>query len=68
MSGENQYPEGIGRVAVSNEQRERLERLERQARIAREAEMRDVAINVLGVGPEDVSRALRGVLTEEDER
>jgi hypothetical protein len=68
MSGENQYPEGIERVVVSDEHRERLERLERQARVAREAEMRDVAINVLGVSPEDVSRALRGVLTEEGER
>jgi hypothetical protein len=68
MSGENEYPAGVERVAGSAEHRERLERLERQARVAREAEMRDVAINVLGVGPEDVSRALRGVLTEEDER
>jgi hypothetical protein len=68
MSGENQYPEGIERLAISAEHRERLARLERQARVAREAEMRDVAINVLGVGPEAVSRALRGVLTEEDER
>jgi hypothetical protein len=68
MNGENQHPESIERVAPTGEHRERLGRLDRQVQRAREAEMRDVAVNVLGVDPEDVARALRGVLTEQDER
>jgi hypothetical protein len=47
---------------------ERLERLELQAHRARVAEMRDVAVEVIGVPPTEVARALRGVLTEQDER
>jgi hypothetical protein len=68
MSGENHHPAAIERDTATDEHRARLKRLEQQVHRAREAEMRDVAINVLGVDADDVARALRGVLTEEDER
>ena len=68
MTSDNQDPQAIEREMATPEHRGRLKRFERQAQRAREAEMRDVATEVLGVDPEVVARALRGVLTEEDER
>lgn len=68
MTSDNQDPQAIERDMATPEHGGRLKRFERQAQRAREAEMRDVATEVLGVDPEVVARALRGVLTEEDER
>jgi hypothetical protein len=65
---EHRHRQAMQHDAATAEHRRRLERLARQARRAREAEMGDVATNVIGVAPEDVARALRGVLTEHDER
>jgi hypothetical protein len=67
MSQEQRW-KTVGRDAATREQRDRTERLERQVQRARAAEMRDVAVEVLGIDRDDVARALRGVLTESDER
>jgi hypothetical protein len=66
MSQEQRW-KTVGRDAATREQRDRTERLERQVQRARAAEMRDVAVEVLGLDRDDVARALRGVLTESDE-
>ena len=52
---------------VATEYRERLERFRRQAEHARETEVSRIAIDVLGVPPDDVARALRGNLSQDDE-
>ena len=52
---------------VAAEHRERLERFRRHADRVREAEVSRIAIDILGVPPDDVARALRGNLTEDDE-
>jgi hypothetical protein len=52
---------------VAAEHRERLERFRRHADRVREAEVSRIAIDILGVQPDDVARALRGNLTEDDE-
>jgi len=49
------------------EHRERLERFRRHAERVRETEVSRIAIDVLGVQPDDVARALRGNLTQDDE-
>ena len=49
------------------EHRQRLERFRRDADRVREMEVSRIAIDVLGVQPDDVARALRGNLTEDDE-
>jgi len=49
------------------EHRERLERFRRHAERVRETEVSRIAIDVLGVPPDDVARALRGNLTQDDE-
>jgi hypothetical protein len=52
---------------VAAEHRERLERFHRQAEHIRDTEVSRIAIDVLGVQPDDVARALRGNLTAHDE-
>jgi hypothetical protein len=52
---------------LATEHRERLERFRRQAEGARETEISRIAIDILGVHPDDVARALRGNLTRDDE-
>jgi hypothetical protein len=52
---------------VAAEHRERLERFRRHAERVRETEVSRIAIDILGVPPDDVARALRGNLTHEDE-
>jgi hypothetical protein len=49
------------------EHRERLERFRRHAEGVRETEVSRIAIDILGVPPDDVARALRGNLTPDDE-
>ena len=49
------------------EHRERLERFRRHAERVRETEVSRIAVDVLGVQPDDVARALRGNLTQDDE-
>ena len=49
------------------EHRERLERFRQHAERVRETEVSRIAIDVLGVQPDDVARALRGNLTQDDE-
>jgi hypothetical protein len=51
---------------LASEHRERLERFRQQAERARETEVSRIAIDILGVAPDDVARALRGNLTEDD--
>jgi hypothetical protein len=52
---------------IAEEHRERLERFRRDAERVRETEVSRIAIDILGVPPDDVARALRGNLTGEDE-
>jgi len=52
---------------VAAEHRERLERFRRHADRVRVAEVSRIAVDILGVQPDDVARALRGNLTEDDE-
>ena len=52
---------------VATEHRERVERFRRHARRVRDTEVSRIAIDILGVPPDDVARALRGNLTEDDE-
>ena len=52
---------------VATEHRERLERFRQQAERVREVEVSRIAIDVLGVQPDDVARALRGNLTRDDD-
>ena len=52
---------------LTSEHRERLERFRQQAEHAREAEVSRIAIDILGVDPDDVAHAIRGNLTQEDE-
>ena len=52
---------------LAAEHRERLERFHRHAQRVREAEVRRIAVDVLGVPADDVARALRGNLTRDDE-
>jgi hypothetical protein len=52
---------------IGTEHRERRERFHRQADRARETEVARIAIDVLGIHPDDVARALRGNLTRDDE-
>ena len=52
---------------LATEHRERLERFRRHAERARETEVSRIAVDVLGVRPDDVARALRGNLTQDDE-
>jgi hypothetical protein len=52
---------------VGTAHRERLERFRRHAQRVRETEVSRIAIDILGVPPDDVARALRGNLTEDDE-
>ena len=53
------------RLAV--EHRERLERFRRRAERVRETEVSRIAVDILGAQPDDVARALRGNLTQDDE-
>ena len=55
------------RDQLAAEHRERLERFRRHADRVREAEVSRIAIDILGVQPDDVARALRGNLTQDDE-
>jgi hypothetical protein len=52
---------------LTTEHRERLERFRQRAEHAREAEVSRIAIDILGVQPDDVAHAIRGNLTQEDE-
>jgi hypothetical protein len=52
---------------VAAERRERLERFRRHAERVREAEVRRIAVDILGVPPDRVARALRGNVTRDDE-
>jgi len=52
---------------LATEHRERLERFRRDAERVRETEVSRIAVDVLGVRPDDVARALRGNLTQDDE-
>jgi hypothetical protein len=52
---------------LASEHRERLDRFRRQAEQARETEVTRIAIDILGVHPDDVAHAIRGNLTQEDE-
>ena len=52
---------------IATEHRERLERFRREAERVRETEVSRIAIDVLGGPPDDVARALRGNLTQDDE-
>ncbi len=52
---------------LAAEHRERLERFRRHAERARETEVSRIAIDILGVQPDSVARALRGNLTRDDE-
>jgi len=52
---------------LATEHRERLERFRQQAEQARETEVSRIAIDILGVHPDDVAHAIRGNLTQEDE-
>ena len=52
---------------LANEHRERLERFRQHAERVRETEVSRIAVDVLGVQPDDVARALRGNLTQDDE-
>jgi len=52
---------------LATEHRERLERFRRHAERVREAEVSRIAIDIFGVQPDDVARALRGNLTQDDE-
>ena len=49
------------------EHAERLKRFREQAERTRERDVKQIAVDVLGVAPADVARALRGNLTKEDE-
>ena len=51
----------------ANEHRERLERFRRRAERVRGTEVGRIAIDVLGVHPDDVARALRGDVVQADE-
>jgi hypothetical protein len=55
------------REQLAAEHRERLERFRQHADRVREAEVSRIAIDILGVRPDDVARALRGNLTQDDE-
>ena len=52
---------------LATEHRERLERFRQHAERVRETEVSRIAIDILGVQPDDVARALRGNLTQDDE-
>jgi hypothetical protein len=52
---------------VAADHRQRLERFRRHADRVRETEVSRIAIDILGVQPDDVARALRGNLTKDDE-
>jgi len=52
---------------LATEHRERLERFRRDAERVRETEVSRIAVDVLGVRPDYVARALRGNLTQDDE-
>jgi hypothetical protein len=52
---------------VAAEHRERVERFREHAERDRETEVSRIAIDILGVGPDDVAHALRGNLTQDDE-
>jgi hypothetical protein len=52
---------------LTTEHRERLERFRERAEHARENEVSRIAIDILGVQPDDVAHAIRGNLTQEDE-
>jgi hypothetical protein len=52
---------------VASEHRERLERFRPQAGRTCETEVSRIAIDILGVQPDEVARSLRGNLTEDDE-
>ena len=52
---------------LATEHRERLARFRQEAESARETEVSRIAIDILGVQPDDVARALRGNLTEDDD-
>jgi hypothetical protein len=52
---------------LAAEHRERLERFHRQADRVRETEVSRIAIDILGAQPDDIARAFRGNLTQDDE-
>ena len=52
---------------LTSEPAERLERFRQQAEHARETEVSRIAIDILGVDPDDVAHAIRGNLTHEYE-
>jgi hypothetical protein len=52
---------------LAAEHRERLERFRRHAERVRETEVSRIAVDILGVQPDNVARALRGKLTRDDE-
>lgn len=52
---------------ATSEHEERMARFREQADRVRKREVEQIATDVLGLDPDDVARALRGVLTEEDE-
>jgi hypothetical protein len=52
---------------LATEHRERIERFRRDADRVRDVEVTRIAIDILGVQPDDVARALRGHLTRDDE-
>jgi hypothetical protein len=52
---------------LATEHRERLDRFRQQAERVRETEVSRIAIDILGVRPDDVAHAIRGNLTREDE-
>ena len=52
---------------LATEHRERLERFRQHAERVRETEVSRIAIDILGVDPDDVAHAIRGNLTQEDE-
>lgn len=52
---------------LTSEHRERLERFRQQADHAREPDVTRIAIDILGVHPDDVAHAIRGNLTRDDE-
>jgi hypothetical protein len=52
---------------LATKYRERLERFREQAEGAREPEVSRIAVDILGVQPDEVAQALRGNLTRDDE-
>jgi hypothetical protein len=52
---------------VATDHHERVARFRRQAERAGDTEVSRIAIDILGVRPDDVARALRGNLTRDDE-